>query len=1180
VSGVQLARGYHARADLSCGGFVAHPFGAAGQRLYRTGDLVRWTKTGELEFLGRSDFQVKVRGQRVEPGDIRAALLAIPQVARAVAVVTAERVVGYVTLVPGAVTDGRAIRDQLTRSLPSYLVPAGVQVLDSMPLTANGKLDRAALPQPVFDDGEEFVSPRTDREVALARIVAELTSADQVSVTANVFEIGVNSLSAAQIAARAEAALDVEVSIRDIFDEPTIAGLAERIAMRTRSTVIPLAPRPRPAAVPLAAAQRRIWFLNQFDTASAAYNICFAARLTGPLDVDALRAAFLDVLTRHEPLRTVYPAVDGEPCQVVQDVAAIAADMVLDPEPVVDETELADRIQRAVGTGFDIAESVPVRARLYRIGADDHVMVLVVHHIAADGSSMAPLARDVFAAYGARVDGRAPQWESLEVQYADYAIWQQEMLGSEDDSASVIARQIAYWSEVLGDAPELLGLPTDRPRPATMSMDGGNVRFGMSARLHDDIVRLAHREGVTVFVVLHAALAILLARTAHSEDVSVGTPVAGRGRRALDDLVGMFVNTVVLRTRVRDDRSFRDLLAQVRSADLGALAHADLPYERLVDVLDRPRSTAYSPLYQVMFGLQNTRAARFELPGIDVELLDPGIAQAKTDLTVLLTERLEGDRPAGIDGEIIYATDLFVESTAESLAERFIRVLEAVTFDPTRPVGDIGLLSTEEAAHLLPARGGDTTPPCLLPVLLASAVAADPSAIALIGNSETLTYGELDRRANQLAGHLLVQGVGPGVFIALAVPRSVDYHIAMWAIAKTGATFVPVDLRYPMERIAHMVNDSGVEVGITLTAARTSLPGGVRWLVLDDPRSAAEIASHPGRAITDADRPRALRIQDAAYVVYTSGSTGTPKGVVVTHEGLAGFAAEQRDRYRVDSTSRVLQVAAPAFDAVLLEALMAHAACASLVVSPPEVFGGPDLAELIKAHQVSHAFLTPSVLATMSPAGLDSVRMLAVGGEMVASDVVAAWAPGRRLHNIYGPTETTIVITMSDPVQPTDVITIGGPIRGAQAVVLDARMRPVPVGVAGELYLSGAQLSRGYLNRPAVTAGAFVANPYGEPGSRMYRTGDIVRWTARGALEYIGRIDFQVKIRGQRIELGEIDAALLAHPKVAAAVTVSRSGPGGQPTLAAYMVPELGTVVEPCSIMSLPYCPRTWSRRR
>ncbi|MGK8524868.1 amino acid adenylation domain-containing protein [Nocardia asteroides] len=1169
VAGVQLARGYHARPDLTCRAFVANPFGGAGQRLYRTGDLVRWRKTGELEYVGRSDFQVKVRGQRVEPGDIEAALRAVAQVARAVAVVTTERIVGYVTPAPGAVLDGRAIREQLTRTLPSYLVPDGVQVLDAMPLTANGKLDRAALPQPVFDTGASFVSPRTDAEAQLSRLVAELTGADRVSVTANVFEIGVNSLSAAQLAARTQAAFGVDVGIKDVFDAPTIAALAQRISTRTRSTVIPLTARQRQGVIPLAAAQRRIWFLNQIDTGSAAYNICFAARLTGPLDIDALRAAFLDVVTRHEPLRTVYPLVDGEPCQVVRDVrdtASIAAAVTLEPEPVT-ETELGERMREAVEAGFDIAEAVPVRARLYRTGAEAHVLVVVVHHIAADGASMAPLARDVFAAYGARVSGFAPQWEPLAVQYADYAMWQHELLGSEDDPASLIARQIEYWTDALDGAPELLALPTDRPRPATISMDGGKVRFEVPARLHDDIVRLAHREGVTVFVVLHAALAILLARTAHSDDISVGTPVAGRGRPELDDLVGMFVNTVVLRTRIDDDRSFRELLAEVRDVDLEALAHADLPYERLVDVIGGPRSTAYSPLFQVMFGLQNTRAARFELPGIGVEILDPGIAQAKTDITVLVTERRDGEQPAGIDGEILYATDLFVEPTARSLAERFVRVLEAVTCDPARPIGRIGLLSAAETERLVPARGRDGEQPRLLPDLLAAAVATDPAAVALIGDGGTLTYGELDRRANRLARRLLTQGAGPGVFIALAVPRSIDYHVAMWAIAKTGATFVPVDLRYPVERIAHMVSDSGVAVGLTLASARTSLPDNVGWLLLDDPHTAEQIAAQPDHAVTDADRGRALRVQDAAYLIYTSGSTGTPKGVVVSHAGLASFAAEQRDHYRVDSASRVLQVAAPAFDAVLLEALMAHAACASLVVSPPDVFGGPDLAALIRTHQVTHAFLTPSVLATMSPAGLESVRMLAVGGEMVPAELIATWAPGRRLHNIYGPTETTIVITMSDPVQPGDPIAIGGPIRGAEALVLDARLRPVPVGVAGELYLSGAQLAHGYLDRRAVTAAAFVANPYGRPGARMYRTGDIVRWNAQRALEYVGRSDFQVKIRGQRIELGEIDAALLTHPHVAAAVTVSRTGPGGQPLLAAYIVTETGTVVEPAAVL-------------
>ncbi|NUP26528.1 MAG: amino acid adenylation domain-containing protein, partial [Nocardia sp.] len=1166
VAGVQTARGYHGRPGTTCAAFVSHPFGAPGERLYRTGDLVRWNRSGDLEFAGRADFQVKVRGQRVEPGDIEAALDALPEVARAVVVATTDRIVGYVTPAAGAVVTGRELRDRVARTLPGYLVPAAVVVLDAIPLTANGKLDRSALPLPVFEEGAEFVAPRTERETVLAAIVADLTGSGRVSATADLFEIGVDSLSAARLAARAEAALGVEVGIRDIFDEPSIAGLAERLTGREPSAIRPPTARARPATVPLAAAQRRMWLLNQYDTDSAAYNICFAARLTGPLDVDALRAAFLDVTVRHEPLRTVYPTVGGEPCQVVLDAAADPADLLPAAEQVDGDAESAELIRRVAGTGFDVAAAVPVRARLYRTGTDEHALVVVVHHIAADGASVPALARDVFTAYAARVQRREPQWRPLAVQYGDYALWQQERLGAEDDPASLVARQIAYWKDVLGDAPELLALPTDHPRPAVVTSAGDSVRFTVPPRLHEAVVRLAHDEGVTVFVVLHTALAVLLARTAHTDDVSVGTPVAGRGHEAFDDLVGMFVNTVVLRTRVREDLSFRELLAQVRGVDVAALDHADVAYERLVDVLGRPRSTAYTPLYQVMFGLQNTGSARFELPGVGVELLDPGIVQAKTDLTVLLAERTEDGHSAGMDGEILYATDLFTARTAEALAERFVRILESVTTDAAGVVGGIDLLTPEETAQLVPAVGGEAVTPCLLPDILAAAVAAHPTEIALVGETGTLTYAELDRRSELLAGYLLSRGAGPGTYIALAIPRSVEYQIAMWAITKTGAAFVPVDLRHPRERMTHMVIDAGAAFGLTVRAARAALPGDIDWSVLDDPDTEAEIGTQPGLFDAAAVRRR-TRIEDAAYLIYTSGSTGTPKGVVVTHEGLANFAAAQRIHYSVDRTARVLHVAAPAFDAVLLEALMAGAAGAALVISPPDVFGGAELAQLIRTQEVSHAFLTPSVLATVSPADLESVRVLAVGGEMVSAELVAAWAPGRQLHNIYGPTEATVVLTMSAPVRPGGPIDIGGPIRGAQAVVLDARLRPVPVGVAGELYLAGGALARGYLNRSALTAGAFVANPHGGPGSRMYRTGDIVRWTAGHTLEYVGRSDFQIKSRGQRIELGEIDAALVAQPGVAAAVTVARPGPDGRARLGAYLVGESGTEVEPAAVL-------------
>ncbi|MGW0180166.1 non-ribosomal peptide synthase/polyketide synthase, partial [Nocardia sp. NPDC003345] len=1161
VSGTQLARGYYGSPGRTGVAFVAHPYGRPGERLYRTGDLVRWSADGELEYRGRADFQVKVRGQRVEPGDIEAALYAQPEVVRAVVLATPDRITGYVTVVPDSGADGRILRDRVARSLPSYLVPGSVQILDAIPLTANGKVDRSALPSPVADDAvAEYVAPRDDREETLARVVAEIAGATRVSVTANLFEAGVNSLSAGQIAARGGAALGIDIGIRDIFDEPTIAGLAARLAVRAPSGAAPLEPRPRPEVIPPAAAQRRMWFLNQFDTASAAYNIGFAAALTGPLDLAALRAAFRDVLDRHEPLRTMYPPVDGEPCQVIRPTDEVCDGLVPDPEPMPGDADPAERIRQATGAGFDVARAVPLRTRLFRSGPEEHVLVLVAHHIAADGASMAALARDVFTAYEARARGHAPGWAPLPVQYADYALWQRDLLGAEDDPDSLVARQIDYWTATLGDAPELLELPTDRPRPAVVSTAGAAVRFDIPARLHDEILRLSRREGVTLFVVLHTALAVLLARTAQTGDICIGTPVAGRGQRALDDLVGMFVNTVVLRTPVRATRSFRELLAEVRETDVEALAHAELPYERLVDLLERPRSTAYTPLFQVMFGLQDMGGARFELPGLGVELLDPGLAQAKTDLTVVLGERFDHDRPAGISGEIVYATDLFRAATAESFADRFVRILEAVAGDPAVAVGDIDLLGGAETRALVPAGGGPAERPRLLPALLADAVSAYPAAIAVVGESGTLTYAELGRRSDALAAHLAARGAGPGVFAALAMPRSIGYQIAMWAIAKTGATFVPVDLRYPPERITHMIRDAGVVLGVTVAEARPTLPDDVRWSVLDDPRTAAAVETDADRGIA-APEP-GTRIGDAAYVIYTSGSTGTPKGVVVTHAGLASFAAAQRDRYGVDASARVLHVAAPAFDAVLLEALMACAAGAALVVSPPDVYAGAELARLMRAHEVTHAFLTPSVLATLSPAEIRSVRVLAIGGERMPPELVATWAPDRQLHNIYGPTETTIVITMSEPVRPGDDIDIGGPIRGARAVVLDARLRPVPPGVPGELYLSGDALARGYLNRPGPTAAAFVADPYGEPGSRMYRTGDIVRWTGRRTLEYIGRVDFQVKIRGQRIELGEIDAALVALAEVAAAVTVARPGPGGQPLLAAYLVADGGGVVD------------------
>ena len=904
-------------------------------------------------------------------------------------------------------------------------------------------------------------------------------------MTANVFEIGVNSLSAAQIAARAATALGVEAGIRDIFDEPTIAGLAERLAHANRFLGAAAGARPRPERIPLAAAQRRMWFLNQFDTASAAYNICFAARLTGRLDIDALRAALLDVLARHEPLRTMYPAVDGEPCQVVLDVAAMAGESVLDPEPVVDETELAERIRRAVGAGFDIAESAPVRARLYRTGADEHVMVLVVHHIAADGSSMAPLAaRCVRRLPGAceRLERRnGSRWKSSTptTRCGSGGARRRGRSGVVDRAADrVLERSPRRRSRNCSTC-----RPTGRGPPpcrCAAAMCASPCRRGCTTTS----CGWRTREGVTVFIVLHAALAMLLARTAHSEDISVGTPVAGRGARALDDLVGMFVNTVVLRTRVRDDRSFRELLARgPRRRPGGARPRGSA----LRTAGRRPRSSAFDGVYAAVPGdvrvaehaRGSVRAARCRMSNCSI----PGIAQAKTDLTVLLTERAEGDRPAGIDGEIVYATDFSSNRPRNRSPSRFIRVLEAVTADPARPVGDI------DAARAPRRPGG-----CSRHAAATPHAAVPASRSAGVGRGRGPGGARPDRgqprpspTGSSTAGptgsprHLLGQGVGPGVFVALAVPRSVDYHVAMWAIAKTGAAFVPVDLRYPgRPDRAH-----GAPIPVSPSGSRsrpraTSLPGGVGWLVLDDPRSAAEIAARSDRAVDRRGSPtRAADSGCGLCGLHIRLDRNSRRVCVVTHEGLAGFAAEQRDRYRVDSTSRVLQVAAPAFDAVLLEALMACAAGACLVgiaaggVRRPGA-GGAD------PHAAGDPRVPDTQCAGDDVAGRTSTRCgcWRSAARWCAADLVAAWAPGRQLHNIYGPTETTIVVTISEPVQP------GRRDHDRRADPWCRRLWCWTRGCGrcrsestGELYLSGAQLARGYLNRPAATAGAFVANP-------------------------------------------------------------------------------------------------------
>ncbi|EME17622.1 non-ribosomal peptide synthetase, partial [Rhodococcus triatomae] len=1075
LAGVQIARGYVGRPDLTADRFVADPFAPEpGARMYRTGDVVRWLErpsrapgrpsAGVLEYLGRTDFQVKLRGQRIELGEVEAALLAAAGVAQSVVVVhhddiTGESLIGYVVADAGAEVDPGAVRAAAAGELAAYMVPAQVFVLDEFPLGATGKLDRKALPEPEFVvSSAEFVAPRNPVEEILCAIVADLVAAPRVGVHDNFFDLGGNSLIAARLVARANAALGGRIGVREVFDAPTVATLALRVESATASAADrpPLVPEPRPTPVPVALAQQRMWFVNQFDTTSPAYNIVMPIRLDGDLDEAALAAAVTDVLERHEALRTRFPLVDGAPTQEVLTTDEVDLDLTAVPIP---ETDLPHRITALASEGFDVTTAPPLRAALLRVTPQEHVLVIVLHHICADGFSMAPLARDVMTAYGARATGLVPQWTPLPVQYADFALWQQRVLGSADDPDSLMARQLDYWTTTLADLPDLLPLPTDRPRPPVQSLRGAAAPFTIDAELHRRLIATARERGTTVFMAMHAVLALLLARSSGTTDIAVGTPIAGRGEPELDDMVGMFVGTLVLRTDVRPDASFIELLSAVRERDLQAFHQSDLPFERLVEVLAPERSTAHSPLFQVMFEFRNTENARLELPALTVSALDLDTTIANFDLQLTCTERFDPDgTPAGIDAGFTYATDLFDPSTIDELSRRLRRIIAAVTAAPDAPVGDAPLLDAGTVAALAPVRGPEPVSPHTLPDLLAAAVAENPDGVALVDgvDGSALSYRDLDAESNRLARRLIALGAAPDTVVAVALPRSPRSVLAVWAVAKTGAAFVPVDPNYPADRILHMLEDSGAALALTRADQRHLVPDGVTAVGHDDP----DLAAFTADPVTDADRRTPLRIDHPAYLIYTSGSTGVPKGVVVTHRGLASFAADERRRYDITRDARTLHFSSPSFDASILELLLAVGAGATMVVAPPDVIGGTELTELLRRERVTHAFVTPAALASVDADAVPDLRRVATGGDSCPPELVRQWvAPGRAMFNAYGPTEATVVAAVTGPMDPDRPVTIGRPPTGGAVVVLDERLRPVPVGVVGELYVTGPSVA-------------------------------------------------------------------------------------------------------------------------
>nr|AKO90064.1 MPS1 [Mycobacterium avium subsp. paratuberculosis] len=1050
---------------------------------------------------------------------------------------------------PRANTKIAQVRERLNAWLPEYMVPTHIVALDEFPMTTSGKLDRKALPAPDYQDADRYRAPSTAVEEILVGIYGQVLGLERVGVDDSFFDLGGDSLSAMRLIAAVNASLNTDLGVRTVFEAPTAAELALRVGSEADRPE-PLVAGERPAVIPLSFAQTRLWFIDQFQGPSPMYNITVALRLSGRLDADALRAALADVVARHESLRTVFATADATPQQVV-----IPADRIGFACDVVDargwpEDRLREAMSAAARYTFDLSAESPLHTELFARGDDEHVLVVAVHHIAADGWSITPFARDLGVAYASRCAGRDPDWAPLPVQYADYTLWQRAHLGDVDDPGSRIAAQLDFWTDALAGLPERLQLPTDRPYPAVADHRGARLAVDWPAELQQRIGDVAHRHDATSFMVIQTALTVLLAKLGANPDVAVGFPIAGRRDPALDDLVGFFVNTLVLRVDAAGDPSFTELLARVRTRSLEAFEHQDVPFEVLVERLNPTRSLTHHPLVQVMLAWQNFAgqdtgpAAGLSLGDVEITPIPVDTHTARMDLTFSVGERwCESGEPGGIGGTVEFRTDVFDPDSIQTLIGRLRRVLEAMTDDPTQSVWSVDLLDAGEHARLdtLGNRAALTGPPPRfdsLPTLFAEQAARTPDAVALVCGGRRMTYRELDEASNRLAHLLAGLGAGPGQSVALLFSRSAEAIVAILGVLKSGAAYLPIDPALPGERIGFMLADAAPMVAISTAELAPRLHGQHDVPVIDVHDPAIEAAPSSALPPPGAD--------DIAYLIYTSGTTGVPKGVAVSHRNVTQLLTADSGLPREGVWSQWHSLA---FDVSVWEIFGALLHGGRLVVIPDSVVRSPDdFHALLLDEQVSVLSQTPSAAGTLSPEGLEDLTLV-VAGEACPAELVDRWAPGRTMINAYGPTEATVYTAISAPLQPGSPagVPIGFPVPGAGLFVLDESLRPVPPGVVGELYVAGAGVACGYWRRGGLTASRFVACPFGAPGARMYRTGDLVCWRSDGQLDYRGRADEQVKVRGYRIELGEVQAALAALDDVDQAVVIAREDrPGGK----------------------------------
>jgi amino acid adenylation domain-containing protein len=1160
VGGAGVARGYLNRPELTAQRFVESPFGEG--TLYRTGDRVRWLADGTLDYMGRLDEQVKIRGFRIELGEIESALLDHADV-RETAVIVREdqpgdrRIVAY--LVGDA--DAESLRAHLRTRLPEYMVPSAFVAVDVLPLTPNGKLDRKALPAPDFAGAEDaYVAPRTPTEETLAEIWAEVLRVERVGVHDSFFELGGHSLLATRVVTRVREAFGVELPLRALFEGPSIAPLAEKVDELRRADLPQLPPvlaTDRPDAPPLSFAQERLWFLDRLDPGTAAYTISWALRLQGSLDVAALERAVGEVVRRHESLRTTFAEQGSAPVQVVApfDGFRLEVEDLSALDDAAREAAARRRATEEATRAFDLARGPLFVAGLLRLGAEEHVLLLSMHHIISDGWSMSVLYNELSVLYAAFAAGADSPLQELPIQFGAYAAWQREQL-----QGPVLDGQLAWWRGQLAGAPALLELPTDRPRPRVQSYRGTNLLVNFPPELVDRLQALGRREGATLFMVMLGAFQALLARYAGTDDVVVGTPVAGRNRAETEPLIGFFVNTLVLRTDLAGNPTFREVLRRVRTTTLGAYEHQDVPFEKLVAELAPERSMSHAPFFQVTFTLNDGAHAITRLADLAVRLVPAERELVKSDLALSLSATEQG-----VGGEMTYSTDLFDRATAERMLQHLEQLLEQVADDAALRISDLALLSDDERARVVDEWNRiDAEYPadrCVHAVFEAQA-ARTPDAAAVTFQDQSLTYGELNARANRIAHHLLRRGVESEVRVGLFLERGMDLVAAILGVLKAGGAYVPLDPSYPADRVAFVLSDAGVPVLLTQDALRDVLPAqdGIEIVSLDG--SADAIAAESDENPQSGATPESL-----AYVIYTSGSTGTPKGALIEHRNVARLFTATDPWFGFDETNVWTLFHSSAFDFSVWEIWGALLYGGRLVVVPYLTSRDPDAFHaLVQAEGVTVLNQTPSAFRQFMRADAErggelALRNVIFGGEALEPASLREWVERRganqpRLVNMYGITETTVHVTYR-LLSREDVFGGGGSPIGVRIpdlrlYVCDAHLRPLPVGVPGELYVGGAGVARGYLNRPELTAQRFVRSPFG--AGTLYRTGDRVRWLADGTLEYLGRLDEQVKIRGFRIELGEIESALLDHAGVREAAVIVREDEPGDKRIVAYLV--------------------------